>query len=85
MPITTSATKAQRVSERKRIFNVRRNRAMKAAVKEVVGAVHEKRTDAATLLAGAYKAIDKAAKRGVIKANTAARKKSHLARIVAGK
>ena len=85
MPITQSAIKAQRVSERKRVFNLRRSRAMKAAVKEVTGAVHEKRADAATLLASAYKAIDKAAKRGVVKANTAARKKSRLARLVAGK
>ena len=34
-------------------------------------------------LSAAYKAIDKAAKRGIIKPNTAARKKSRLARAVA--
>jgi len=34
--------------------------------------------EAKKMLPAAYKAIDKAAKRGVIKANTAARKKSRL-------
>lgn len=36
-------------------------------------------TGAEKMLAGAYAAIDKAAKRGVIKANTASRKKSRIA------
>ena len=36
-------------------------------------------------LAAAYQAIDKAAKRGVIKKNTAARMKSRMARKVAAK
>lgn len=39
---------------------------------------------AETLLQQAYKAIDKAAKTGVLKKNTAARKKSRLARLLAG-
>ena len=37
-----------------------------------------KSSEATELLPSAYKAIDKAAKRGVIKENTAARKKSRL-------
>jgi small subunit ribosomal protein S20 len=37
-----------------------------------------KSADAAALLSGVYKAIDKAAKTGVIKKNTAARKKSRI-------
>lgn len=37
-----------------------------------------KHEEALKLLPGVYKAIDKAAKRGVIKKNTAARKKSRL-------
>ena len=80
MAITTSAKKAHRASLRKHVVNVRRKRAMTSTVKdakkssgkEVVGA-----------LSKAYQAIDKAAKRGVIKKNTADRKKSRLAKALA--
>lgn len=79
MPITKGAEKAHRVSERKRVFNVRRKGAMKDVVKEVQKAVAGgDAAKAKELLPKAYKAIDKAAKRGVIKDNTAARKKSRL-------
>lgn len=37
-----------------------------------------KKSEAQSLLSKVYKAIDKAAKRGVIKKNTASRKKSRL-------
>jgi len=84
MPITRSAKKAQRASLRKEVFNLRRKRTMKDAVKEVRAlAAAGKREEAAAKLAPAYKAIDKAAKRGVIKDNTAARKKSRLTKLVA--
>lgn len=73
-----------RTSERKRVFNVRRNRAMKDAMKNVRQAAAAGKTEEATkLLAGAYKAIDKAAKIGFIKDNNAARKKSRLTKAVA--
>ena len=50
---------------------------MKEAVKEIkVLAQGKKGAEAKKSLSEAYKAIDKAAKRGVIKKNTAARKKS---------
>lgn len=73
MPNLQNAKKALRVSARKRILNDRRRRAMKVAVKSV------KVTKTADELSKAYQAIDKAAKRGVIKKNTASRKKSRLA------
>jgi small subunit ribosomal protein S20 len=80
MPITKGAQKAHRASERKRIYNVRRKSAMKDVTKELHKALLGGDTKTATkLLPQAYKAIDKAAKRGVIKDNTAARKKSRLA------
>ena len=63
---------------------MRRARAMKDAVKEVRKlATSGKLKEAAALLPAAYKAIDKAAKRGVIKDNTAGRKKSGLTKLVA--
>jgi len=80
MPITKGAEKAHRQSERKRVFNVRRKAAMKDMVKEVQKAMAGgDAVKAKELLPKAYKAIDKAAKRGVIKGNTADRKKSRLA------
>ena len=79
MPITKGAQKAHRQSERKRVFNLRRKTAMKEVVKDVQKAVTAGDSKTAKeLLSKAYKAIDKAAKRGVIKDNTAARKKSRL-------
>lgn len=80
MPITKGAQKAHRASLKKRVFNVRRKNTMNEVVKKLrkhitAGEVKE----AEGLMPEASKAIDKAAKRGVIKDNTAARKKSRLA------
>lgn len=82
MPIIKAAKKALRSSSRKRAFNVRRNRAMKDAVKEVRTLAAKASKDSLASLSKAYKAIDKAAKRGVIKKNTAARMKSRLSKTV---
>ena len=79
MAITKGAKKAHRSSLHKRVFNIRRKKAMHDVVKKVRRFVSEgKEAEAAALMPLAYKAIDKAAKRGVIKGNTAARKKSRL-------
>ena len=79
MPITKGAKKAHRSSLRKRIFNIRRTREMNEVVKEVKKHIAAgKANEAEALMPKAQKAIDKAAKRGVIKANTASRKKSRL-------
>lgn len=79
VPITAGAKKALRVSKRKKVYNDRRRRAMRAVVKETRKlAEGQKASEAEALLPKAYKAIDKAVKRGVIKKNTAARKKSRL-------
>lgn len=79
MPITKGAEKAHRASLRKRVFNMRRNRTMVESVKDlrklIVGG---KVTEAEAMIPATYKAIDKAAKRGIIKDNTADRKKSRL-------
>lgn len=79
MPITKGAEKAHRASLRKRVFNMRRRREMNEVVKEVRTLLAAgKAAEAQAKLPAAYKAIDKAAKRGIIKDNTAARKKSRL-------
>lgn len=79
MAITKGAKKAHRSSLRKRVFNLRRKGAMNDAVKEVRNLVAAgSKAEATKLIPAAYQAIDKAVKRGVIKANTASRKKSRL-------
>ena len=80
MPITKSAKKAVKSSRKKRIFNLRRLSAMKSTVIDAKKAATSKVGDVAKFLSEAYKAIDKALKTGVIKKNTAARKKSRLAK-----
>lgn len=79
MANTSSAKKANRVADRRRVFNLRRSKAMKDAVKDV------QKGASAQNLSTAFQAIDKALKRGIIKKNTAARMKSRLARRVAAK
>ena len=76
MAITTSAKKALRQSKRKKVFNDRRKRAMRVAVKDM-----KSKASAATL-AAAYKAIDKATKKGIIKKNAAARRKRQMAKLL---
>ena len=84
MAITSSAKKAIRSSARKRVFNLRRKAALYDATKAVKKAVAAKDvTGAEKLLPAAYQAIDKAQKRGVLKGNTADRKKARLAAAVA--
>ncbi len=79
MAITTSAKKAHRASLKKRVFNTRRKRALTDATKAVKKQIATDAAAAKGSLSEAYKAIDKAAKRGIIKKNTASRKKSRLA------
>lgn len=82
MALIKSAKKAIRSSERKRVQNLRRRRAIHDTVKAArAGAGKDKKAQMAEL-AVAYQAIDKALKRGVIKKNTAARKKSRLAQFL---
>lgn len=77
MPNLKAAKKAIRVSAKKRVVNDRRRKAMKESIKGARKADAKGTTEA---LSKAYQAIDKAAKRGVIKKNTASRKKARLAK-----
>ncbi len=78
MAITKGAKKAHRQSLRKRGMNIVRKNAVRTAVKDARNAP---KGDMKTL-AAAYKAIDKAQKRGIIKKNTAARRKSKVAKLL---
>lgn len=86
MPITKSAKKALRQSLRRKKRNLGYRAKIKKLFKEVKGLVAQKKTEEAKkLLPQIYKALDKAAKTGVIKKNTAARKKSRITKLVNAK
>jgi small subunit ribosomal protein S20 len=79
MAITKGAKKAHKQSLAKRLFNDRRSREMKKLIKDVRKLIDAKdKKGAEGLIPTTYKAIDKAAKRGIIKDNNASRKKSRL-------
>jgi small subunit ribosomal protein S20 len=84
MAITKNAKRAIRVSERRRVANDKLRRSMKEAVKTVRKDVLAKDKKAVKAdLSLAFKALDKAAKRGTIKKGQADRKKSRLAKATA--
>ena len=79
MPIKESAKKELRKAKKRRVLNVQRQKAMRDSLKNIKKLMLAgKKDEAKKLLSAAYQAIDKAAKRGVIKKNAAARKKSRL-------
>jgi small subunit ribosomal protein S20 len=82
MPITQSAKKALRGSLRKKAFNDRRKRVMKEEIKKFEKLAKKDKEEAAKTLSVTFQVIDKAAKKGVIKKNNAARKKSRLSKLV---
>lgn len=84
MAKTRSAKKAQRSASRRRVFNLRRAKAMKDAVKNIGKLISGKSAaEAAKMLPALYQSVDKAAKNGTIKKNTAARIKSRITKRLA--
>ena len=83
MPIIKSAKKALRQSEKRRIENFSKKKNLKNLLKKVRGLISEKKIEEAKkLLPKTYKALDKAAKIGLIKKNTASRKKSRITKLI---
>jgi len=83
MPITKSAKKALRQSLRRRARNIPKRQKIKSLLKEVRNLISQKKIEEAQkLLSRVYKILDKAAKIGLIKKNTAARKKSRIAKAI---
>jgi small subunit ribosomal protein S20 len=79
MPIKKSAQKYVRVTAHKTALNKSVKGVLKSAIKKTKEAITAKdQKGAQELFQKAQAAIDKAAKRGIIKKNTAARKKSRL-------
>ena len=83
MPITTSAKKALRGSKRKQVFNARKKDQVYKTVKKFKKLVADKNVaEAEKMFPQIQKVLDKAAKTGYIKKNTAARKKARLSKMV---
>lgn len=84
MAITKSGKKAHRQSLKKRVINIRRSNSMKDSIKAVRDSIAKNaKSGAVEGLKVAFQALDKAAKRGVIKKGQADRKKSRLAKAIA--
>jgi small subunit ribosomal protein S20 len=83
MAITNSAKKALRQSLRRKEKNRDNKNGLKKLLKEFKGLVAQKRTaEAKKLLSQVFKRLDKAAKTGIIKKNTASRKKSNFSKMI---
>lgn len=83
MPITKSAKKALRQSKKRRERNLAYRKKIKSLIKEAENLVSQKKIkEVKKLLPQIYKALDKAAKVGVIKKNTATRKKSRITKTI---
>lgn len=83
MAITKSAKKTLRQNLRRRGQNLIYKNKIKSFVKKIKDLVFQKKTEEAKkLLPRVYKALDKAAKIGVIKSGAAARKKSRITKLI---
>lgn len=80
MPIKQAAKKALRQTKKRSELNLKVKETYKKAIKTVSKAVEAGDKDLKEKLRLAQKALDKAAKRGIIKKNTAGRKLSRLAK-----
>ncbi len=79
MPITTSAKKALRGSQKKHVFNMRAKKSIDTIMKKFKKLVSEKNVkDALAILPSLYQVLDKASKIGYIKPNNASRNKSRV-------
>jgi small subunit ribosomal protein S20 len=83
MANTSSAKKAERVAKRRAVYNARRKKAVKDAVKQITKALAAKSASAAGMVPSFQKALDKAVKGGTMHKRTAARMKSRLAKHLA--
>jgi small subunit ribosomal protein S20 len=86
MPITESAKKALRQNIRRRARNLKRQKAVRDVIKTYRKLVGQRKLDEAkALLPKVYQLLDKTAKVGTLKRNTAARLKSRLTHLISVK
>lgn len=80
MANSKSAKKRVLVAERNRVRNVAVKSRIKTVIKKVLAAVElNEKDNAVKALDVAYRELDKAVSKGIVKKNTASRKKSRLA------
>ena len=82
MPNKPNAKKALRQAKKREVLNTERKNNFKKAIKKTLKAINPDEAKKSAM--AAQKALDKAAKRGVIKKNTASRKISRLMKKVNG-
>ena len=85
MPNTNSAKKALRQDKKRTAYNLEVKKVYKLAVKDVKKAIATGEKQLGDKLRLAQKKLDKAAKKGIIKKGTAARKLSRLMKAIAKK
>lgn len=79
MPVTKTTKRRPRQIERRTAVNSKRVLQMRKLIKEANTLISANNVaEAEKMIAQIYKAIDKAAKRGVIKKNSASRRKSRM-------
>ncbi|HPX52363.1 MAG TPA: 30S ribosomal protein S20 [Candidatus Paceibacterota bacterium] len=84
MAVTKTAKRAIRSATNRRVVNDQRKKIMKESVKTTRSLISKNdKKEAEKNLPSTFAALDKAAKRGIIKKGAASRKKSRLAKAVA--
>ena len=83
MPITTSAKKALRSSKRRMQFNIAKKELINKTLKQIKKLVSEKKLkEARDFMPQVQKILDKSVKTGLLKMNTASRKKSRISALI---
>ena len=83
MPITKSAKKALRGSQKKRGFNLKKKELLGKAVKQIKKLMTEKKiSEAEKMMPKVQSILDKSVKTGLIKKNTASRRKSRISAMI---
>jgi len=81
MPVTKTTKRRPRQIERRTVVNSKRILQIRKLIKEANSLLSNSNlAEVEKMLPAIYKAIDKAAKRGVIKKNSASRRKSRMAK-----
>lgn len=80
MPNIKSAIKRVKVTKAKTLKNSIKKSVLKTTIKKCKEAIAKKDASAATVLKGAFETIDKSAAKNILHKNTAARRKSKLAK-----
>ncbi|HOD11943.1 MAG TPA: 30S ribosomal protein S20 [Candidatus Omnitrophota bacterium] len=86
MPQRRSGIQELRLTHKRRLHNLDIKTELRKTVKSFTTAIEAKKTqEAKSLLTAVYKKIDKAAKVGLLKKNTASRRKSYYSRLLTKK